>query len=276
MLHRYKLAVFDIDGTLVDSERRMSVETKEALLALKQGDILLGLASGRSLDQLKVYEQEWGVSFDFAIGLNGSRLYDGLDQKAYEFFDLKKEWIKEIVELMEPFDLNCHLYHEAYTLYLRDDERAQKARQNKRRPVMIAKTPADLYARDVPKIMYTMNEELSHTIEAYVNKQGEKPYKLVRTQPTVLEFVPTMCSKQYALKVFCEKHGFELAEVVAFGDTSNDNELIEAAGLGVCMVNGSGDTKKLADMVTEKSNDENGVAVFIRKYLYQEEGSDQF
>ena len=53
-----------------------------------------------------------------------------------------------------------------------------------------------------------------------------------------------------------ELHHIDLADVWVFGDTSNDNEMIRMAGLGICMENGSEDTKQIADMITEKPCDE--------------------
>ena len=43
-----------------------------------------------------------------------------------------------------------------------------------------------------------------------------------------------------------------LEDVAAFGDTTNDNDMIAISGTGVCMCNGSDDTKAIADFITEK------------------------
>ena len=50
------------------------------------------------------------------------------------------------------------------------------------------------------------------------------------------------------------------------GDANNDLELLKFAGLGIAMGNASDYVKSLADDVTD-SNDENGVAKAIEKYL---------
>lgn len=58
-----------------------------------------------------------------------------------------------------------------------------------------------------------------------------------------------------------------LENVIAFGDTTNDNEMLEISGLGVCMFNGSEDTKKAADDITEKSNNEDGFAYYMERHF---------
>ena len=52
---------------------------------------------------------------------------------------------------------------------------------------------------------------------------------------------------------------------MAFGDNDNDAEMLGAAGLGVCLKNGSAYSKQLADVVTEYPCEEDGVG----RYLYE-------
>ena len=52
---------------------------------------------------------------------------------------------------------------------------------------------------------------------------------------------------------------------MTFGDISNDNELLEVAGVGVCMINGSDETKGYASDITELSNDEDGFAHYLQE-----------
>jgi hypothetical protein len=53
---------------------------------------------------------------------------------------------------------------------------------------------------------------------------------------------------------------------MAFGDADNDLAMIKAAGLGVAMENGFESVKEAADVVT-KTNDEDGVAYLVNKFL---------
>ena len=67
-------------------------------------------------------------------------------------------------------------------------------------------------------------------------------------------------------------NGYSLDEIIAFGDTSNDNEMLEVAGLGVCMMNGSDDTKAIADVITEKPCEEDGWAHYMENEFFKKEG----
>ena len=63
--------------------------------------------------------------------------------------------------------------------------------------------------------------------------------------------------------------GIPSERIMAVGDALNDLSMIKAAGLGVVMANGSAEVKGMADAVT-CTNDEDGVAVAIEKYVLEE------
>ena len=66
---------------------------------------------------------------------------------------------------------------------------------------------------------------------------------------------------------FLEIHGIKNESVASFGDTSNDNEMLKISGLGVCLANGSDDTKRIADVITEYDNNHDGLARYIKENL---------
>jgi hypothetical protein len=68
---------------------------------------------------------------------------------------------------------------------------------------------------------------------------------------------------------FGEKLGMELENVAAFGDGDNDVEFLSYAGLGVAMNNAKDVAKDASKMITEFSNDENGVAIHLEKMIQE-------
>ena len=62
-----------------------------------------------------------------------------------------------------------------------------------------------------------------------------------------------------ALRLLCRYYGASPADCVAFGDSMNDAEILESAGLGIAMGNAEAAVKRLADQVCE-SCDGDGVA----------------
>ena len=84
--------------------------------------------------------------------------------------------------------------------------------------------------------------------------------------PTLVngEFICKAFDKGRAVKRVCEKLGVPLADTIGFGDSMNDLELVETAGVGVCMGNGVEGLKARADIVCP-TVEEGGVAWTLHK-----------
>ena len=85
----------------------------------------------------------------------------------------------------------------------------------------------------------------------------------------ILEIASRRSGKWTRLREIARREGIADAEIVAIGDDTNDREMIEAAGLGIAMANAPQPIREAADHVTA-SNDEDGVARAIERFLLQE------
>ncbi len=276
MIDHIKLVVADIDGTLVDDTNHdMMPVTKEALHILQNHHVYLGIASGRSVDQTMLNRvKKWGFdqSFELFIGLNGGEIYDTLHQTKKEFYKLKKEYVKEIIEMMSPFNLNPFIYRDDIMLASRMDKEMEASSKRNLQGVRVAKDISELYETDISKIMFRMPEELMPLAEEHVASFGEKPYRAFKTQTTMLEFMDARINKGNALKYFCEANQISLDTVMAFGDMTNDNELLETAGWGVCLSNGNAETKRIANDITKEDNNHDGMGYYLMEHVIKKNG----
>lgn len=266
-----QLVVCDIDGTLTHSDHSLDMRTIRAMEALHKQGVLLGLASGRPVDDLKGYRDTWHIDFpfDLLIGMNGAELWDESTQKKSTFHLLKRTWMKEIIEFMSVFDLNPFIYQDDVMVALRmDDEMKASSRRNEKQ-VIVTDDPSMLYAHDNAKILYRMSTDQIDEVEAYAKAHCGKQYKVFKTQPTMLEFAHVKTDKVNALRKYCEIHQIDPQMVIAFGDASNDNGILLYSGLGICLKNGTEDTKAIADLVLTKDNDEDGFADYVETHLSQ-------
>ena len=104
-------------------------------------------------------------------------------------------------------------------------------------------------------------------IEEYYHLHKPKNVIGFKTNPMAFEFTVSRASKGVALENFCKIHNIDIKDSMAFGDTSNDNQMLKTAGIGVCLLNGTNDTKDCADFITDFDVDHDGFAQFIHKYL---------
>ena len=72
--------------------------------------------------------------------------------------------------------------------------------------------------------------------------------------------------KANGLRALCRHLGVDMAQTVAFGDGTNDTDMLRAAGLGVAMANAMEDVRNAADYITLSNNDA-GVAAAIEQFV---------
>ena len=269
---KIKVICADIDSTLTYGFGPVSDTNRKAIEDLMDAGILFGLGSGRSYEDLSTYPEQWQMSrpFDFYVGLNGASLYDGSTGENVIYAQIPKEYVKRLILEADNYDLGTHVYAHGVTYFSRFEERLKTISKNKLRQIVIADDLSQMYEVDTPKVLINVPdermEEISEHFKPILEDMGNT-VKLIRTSPGAMEFVPSTVNKFYSLKIYCDRHGIPMEEVAAFGDTTNDNEMIEGAGLGVCMANGTDDTKALADVITEYPAWEDGFAKYVYEYL---------
>ena len=89
---------------------------------------------------------------------------------------------------------------------------------------------------------------------------------IFRSEPYFMELTPPGVDKAKSLERLLKLTGVEREELIACGDGFNDVSMIQYAGLGVAMANAQDAVKAVADEVT-LSNDEDGVALIVEKYM---------
>ncbi len=266
-----KLVVCDIDNTLVPKHKQPSENTIACIHKLHESGILFGLASGRHTEGLRSLANKWGIHCDVLIGMNGGELQDEMTGEHWVQCQLKKEWVKEIFEIMEPFrglaNPSCGINGIHYCREI-DDAIAASIKYNNSKPPHVVKDDSEFWAQDIVKMGWRLKDaRVMPLIEERVAQFPNENYYGVKTEYTMYEFNQSTADKGKTLAYFCQKHNIDLADVVAFGDMSNDVSLIKTAGCGICMENGSPDAKAVADVITEKSIEDDGWAYHVNKYL---------
>ena len=199
MIQDVSLVVADIDGTLVDDKyHKMMPLTQKAYHILQDHGVYLGIASGRGINhQMKERVTDWGFTkpFELLIGLNGGEVYDEIHDSRKEFYKLKREYIKEIIDLMSPLDLNPFIYRDDVMVASRMDEQMKASSERNSQDVHVAKDISELYETDISKIMFRMPESVMPEAEKLVVNIKDKPYRAFKTQTTMLEFMDARINK---------------------------------------------------------------------------------
>ncbi len=271
-LKKTKLIICDIDGTLYNWSRTLSKETIDVINKIHEKGILFGLASGRPYEELVHYAKMWNFDFQFdvIIGLNGAEVWDKKSNINHTFYQLEPDTLHEICDLMSHFTCNPFMYWHQKLLCIKHDHMIDVSSKTSQREIVVAKDISDLYAEPNAKIMFRMTEEEVKKVEAYLKEHPSDKYIGFKTQTTLIEFMDPRISKGFGIQKLCEITGLKKDEILSFGDTTNDNSMLEASGWGVCLKNGTNDTKAIANEVTEYPCEESGFAKYINKYFFKD------
>ncbi|MBQ4342894.1 MAG: HAD family phosphatase [Erysipelotrichaceae bacterium] len=275
MKKEIKLIICDIDGTLVNVDKKMMPITKKVFEKLHEQGVLLGIASGRPCgEHLASRAKGWGFDFQFdvIIGMNGGQMWDVINDKHHEYYPLKKEYIKEIIEFMNPTGINSYVYRGDSTLVRWYDERMYASSIRNMEPMVVAQSDEEMWEKDNNKLLFRCKdiEEADYAMTVAADHPSEH-YQFFKTAPIMVEFQDPRINKGVALKAFCKIHNIDLDCVAAFGDAQNDDEMIKTAGMGVAMLNAGTSTMNAADYISEYDYNNDGVGRFIQTHILGEE-----
>lgn len=268
-----KLIMTDLDGTLFkDDHETISERNVDALRKAQEQGIKICISTGRT--KSLVEEAERFVPFaDFIITSNGAVTYNGQTGKVItsELLDAQKS--KKVFEIINNHKLTYEIYFEgeafldSYSakLYNYGNISAHYLKVLKDKANVVESLSEHIGSRGVEKIniMRVVGDELQE-VKDEIQSIGD--IFVTSSIPENLEMNNFNANKGYALKKLCDYLGITPDEVMAFGDTGNDCEMLKIAGLSFAMENGWDEAKKVAKAVAP-SNEDDGVAVEIEKYL---------
>ena len=274
-----KIIALDLDGTLLDSQKRLSDVNRAALAAAAERGALVVPTTGRFFGMMP--EAVRNLPFvRYAITINGAQVYDRETDAAIVREEIPLEMAREVMALLDGYDVIYDCYRsnwgwmsEAFKAKAEDyatDGHYLRMIREFRRPVPelkahLAATAAD---GDVQKIMLFTRRDASEgatrEIAAAVSARFPE-VKVTNSTWNNLEINIRTAHKGRALARFAEHLGLSLANCISFGDGANDLTMVEAAGVGVAMANACPEVLAAADYVTA-SNDEDGVAAALSHF----------
>lgn len=267
-MQKWKALFADIDGTLAVKGGNLGPETRRQLIRLHEEGVKIGLATGRPMDR-RILEKarDWDLPFDFdaVIGLNGGELWIREDGRTKKMHMLSRESVHKILDILEGQDVNAIIFRDGYddVICTRIDQFIEGSMlRNSSLARMV--TREEMEAEPAGKVEVQYPAEIQEELLALINAHPDPAWITVATFPGAVEFMDPRVSKGSALKLYSEQTGIDLHDIIAFGDMDNDISMLQTAGLGVCLKNGSEPTRKAADAVTEFPVDEDGVGRFLK------------
>ncbi len=274
-----RLIAFDLDGTLLNTQKHIPQENKDALIAAAEEGVILVPATGRILGGMPEELMELGL-FRYFIFSNGAEIYDLKEKRRIHDACIPTDLALRIVDYMDALPVLYDFYR-GETGYMQEEMHRQALTLMAFEPYMV-----DLIRRlrvPVPDIREEIRKHPDTPLEKMqmyfrledMDLREEQMAAVPRTFPEVmasssvrnnLEINSVKAGKGKALRAICEMLSIPVEASMAFGDGRNDAELLEMAGCGVAMANAHPNVLAVADRVTE-NNDEAGVGKEIFRSL---------
>lgn len=267
---KIKMVLFDQDDTLLPPGEDISGKTKDMLARLHEAGVLLVMASGRPVAELETRVESWQLPFgklDALIGYNGcewKNCHTGVLKADYE---LDTDTIRRVLETMQgKFEYIPLMYRDPYLLTTKENATMRRSAFYSNRILKVVPLEEMWSEPGVKVMLRTENDTEVPKMEAWLQDHSIEGCDHFKTQPTLMEFAPVGISKATPMEEIGRQFGVSLDEMMAFGDSTNDNEMIKTAGTGVAMKNAADDTLAIADEVTDYVCKEDGLARYLEDH----------
>lgn len=268
-----KLIMTDLDGTLFKNDHEsISERNVNALKKAQENGIKICIATGRT--KSLIFDAVALVPFaDYIITSNGAVTYDAKTDEIITSQLLSAEKSKKVFEIINSHSLTHEIYFEgecfldgySAKLYNYGNISAHYLKVLKDKANVVPNLSEHIGEKGVEKIniMHVVGDELQEVKDSFLNIGG---IYVTSSIPENLEMNNINANKGYALSALCRILNISENEVMAFGDSGNDCEMLRTAGYSFATANAWDEAKKAAKSVT-LSNEDDGVAVQIEKYL---------
>lgn len=272
----YKLIAIDLDGTLLNEEKVIPRKNIEVIRAVIDLGYEVVIATGRRYWSAKDLTK--GIDRDMTILANNGSVV----RRTKNDETIGTKYLKDYKEIIEAgrrrglfsvihvdnyfdgydFIIEKDKFHPDYSNYISEnEERYRKVNDF-----------LNMDEKKILAIVYAGSREDMEGFYRYLNKEYPGKYNShimenIQVAEALLEIMALRGCKWLSLLDYAREKGIDSSQIITIGDDNNDLPMIRQAGYGIAMKNANESVKAVANIVTEKTNDESGVANTLKKIL---------
>jgi 5-amino-6-(5-phospho-D-ribitylamino)uracil phosphatase len=273
-----KLLALDIDGTILNSQHKLTPRTTEAIRRVVESGVKVVLVTGRRFHAARPIAAELGLELPL-ITHNGVLTKNAQTLEVINYSPLDAEMARELVMLGREFRADTLCCDDPHSEGIIVFDRISPANVRLRRYLSLFQE----YAREVEDLHgyitnspiqifycgpYAPMEQFAERLDREIDGRA----KLVKTayreaDMSILDVISLNCSKATGLECLAGSLGIPRDAIMAIGDNHNDLEMLAYAGFPVVMANAEESLKNMGYTMTS-NNDEDGVAEAIEKFIF--------
>jgi 5-amino-6-(5-phospho-D-ribitylamino)uracil phosphatase len=259
------LVALDLDGTLLRSDKRLSVKVVEAVKMVRRAGVRVVLATARPPRSVReIYNV---LKLDtYQINYNGALIHDPMQRTHLFHQPLPSDTAWRVVKLARKIDpkvvISVEILDKWYTDHV--DESLPTETSRSFMPDFVGPLEAFMHV-PVTKLMLLAPPERLKAVRKQLTAKFSDRLALAISDPHLLQIVHPGVDKSIALAQLAGHYGVARENVMAIGDAPNDLGMIQWAGLGVAMGNAYSALRDAADLVVP-TNDDDGVAHALHEH----------
>ena len=274
-----KILFTDLDGTLLDDNKDISVEDLAAIRKMIAAGHKFVMTTGRPLTSVKKLASRYGFleAGFYLVSFNGGLIYDCESQEAILTRYIPVEEVKAIMDAAHACGMHAHTYSGDLVVSEYETEQLKTYCHLMQMDYVVVKDIREYYGQFInvvvkPPIKVNIITPFDHSslesFRAEMRKTTSGKLFDVFSKPEMLEFSHMKSNKGDAVRFMADFYKVPMADTIAVGDEENDCPMIEAAGVGVAMANASPVVRNVADYVTERDNNHSGITEVIEKFVF--------
>lgn len=266
----YTAIALDLDGTLLNSKKEISKRNKETIIKASKAGAKIMLASGRPLPGMKKIARALRLDEmgGYMLSFNGGMIVDCKSGEVLRRETISPDLYYTIVHIAHKVGVTALTYDsEGIITENADDEYVKLEAKINNIPIKQVFHLNEVAALDPPvKFLMVGEHNILKQAQAALNEKLKDEVEVFFSEPYFLEIMPRGIEKATSLEFLLNIIGMDKKHLMACGDGFNDIPMMKYAGLSVAMDNAQAETKEWADFIAP-SNDDDGVAVAIEKYI---------
>lgn len=266
-----KIFFTDLDETLLTTEKKLTPDTEKAIQKLVEAGHYLALISGRPLDSIREIRKQLPISDDnvYYIANNGGLIVEAKTMKHISEIRLTMEDTAYLLKTSEAAGIHCHAYTDSAIVSKSQTPELTFYQRTIHLPTIFSDPITEALTLPPYKCLAINLESRTH-IEALrdsLTEWAKDRVTLVCSTDRLLEMFPASSGKGSALVCLAQYLQIPIENTMSAGDQDNDISMLEAAGLGIAMCNGSDGAKAAADKITKTDNNHDGLVPFLKSFF---------
>lgn len=262
-----KLLALDIDDTLIGTDKLVSERLKRAIDLTRSHGVTVVLATGRGFLGSRAIREALSLDTPL-IHYGGAVISDGRTGEHLYASYLRPQDVVTAFAIADAFDIHAQIYEEDTVVFRKANEFTRRYTSVLNIPFI--EDPKLLYRPldNIPKILFAVDPEREAELQKEIRTLLPKHLSVLCSKPGFIEIGSVGATKGKALERLAAMLGVDRKDVTAIGDNTLDLDMIEWAGTGICVKNGSELVKSKADLIIGAC-EEDGVAEYLESLFNQ-------